>query len=38
MDLGLSIYFISGGGLFMLYGEGNLKIEDGSYRIGFINL
>jgi thiamine biosynthesis lipoprotein len=36
-DLGISKYLISGGGSSMLYGEGNPKTEDGSYRTGLIN-
>ena len=36
-DLGISNYLISGGGSSMLYGEGNPKTEDGSYRTGLIN-
>ena len=34
---GFNTYLISGGGSSMLYGEGNPRTEDGSYRTGLIN-
>lgn len=36
-EKGFSTYLISGGGSSMLYGEGNTRTEDGSYRTGLIN-
>lgn len=34
---GYTTFLISGGGSSMIYGEGNPRTDDGSYRTGFIN-